>query len=167
MRTLRRRPIATAAAVAAAALTLGGCTDTNFSSQSNQPYQAAVGANHRGDIDVLNTLLVANPDGSATVSAGIVNHNDAEGTLTGLTATVLTADGTLQVSGPDEAPALPSQVLVPVGREGGSAVYTVDEAPIGKYVELIFTFGDSTTATVEAPVVTRGEMYENIAISTD
>lgn len=163
VRPLRRRPIATAVVAAAAALALGGCSDTNFSAQTNQAYQAGIGANHQGDIDVLNTLLVANPDGSATVSAGVVNHNEGEDAVTGVTATTLAGD-TLTVNDADKDLALPSESIVPLGKEGGAGVYTVDGAPIGQYVRLTVSFADSASVTIEAPVVTRGEYYDDISL---
>ena len=70
MSTVRRRRIAATALAMTAALTLGGC-GTSFNAQTTHIYQPAVGANHHGEMDVLNTLLVANDDGSATLSAGI------------------------------------------------------------------------------------------------
>ena len=161
MRTLRR-PISLAAAVVGAALALGGCSNTNFGAQTNQPYQAAVGANLRGDVDVLNALLVANPDGTATVSAGVINQGDGEDTITEVTATTL--DGSrLTVEAPEMDPTLPSKKLVPLGASDGEDVYVVDDAPIGKYVRLTLTFDTAGTATIEAPVVTRGESYDSIA----
>ncbi|MGA8851777.1 MAG: hypothetical protein WB508_08660 [Aeromicrobium sp.] len=161
MRTLRR-PISLAAAVAAAALALSGCSDTNFGAQTSQPYQAGIGANLRGDIDVLNALLVANPDGTATVSAGVVNQTDTKDAITGVTATTL--DGTtLTVEAPATEMALPPAKIVPLGESGGAGVYVVEDAPIGKYVRLTVTFSSAATATIEAPVVTRGESYEEVA----
>src|SRR4051794_11198165 len=66
--TVRRRRIAAAAIATTALLTLGAC-GTSFNAQTSKVYQASVGADHRGDLDVMNTLLVANEDGSATLSA--------------------------------------------------------------------------------------------------
>lgn len=162
MRTLRR-PLATAAAVAVAALTLGACSDTNFGAQTNQPYQPGIGANYRGDVDVLNTLLVANPDGTATVSAGVVNQADSEDAITEVVATTLSG-APLTVEGPSTDVDLTSKAGLPLGREGGDAVYVVSDAPIGQYVRLTISFDSAADATIEAPVVTRGEIYENVAL---
>lgn len=160
MRTLRR-PISLAAAVAAATLALGGCSDTNFGAQTNQPYQAGVGANLRGDIDVLNALVVANPDGTATISAGVVNQADDADAITGVTATTL--DGSrLTLEAPDTDMALPAKKIVPLGKSGGAGVYVLTDAPIGKYVRLTFTFTSAAAATIEAPVVTRDESYDEV-----
>lgn len=147
-----------------AALALGGCSDTNFSAQTNQQYQPAIGANVRGDVDVLNTLLVANPDGSATLSAGVVNQSDDDDSVTGVTAATLGGD-TLTVTTPATDMPLPSQQIVPLGKSGGTGVYAVSGAPIGKYVRLTLTFATAPPAVIEAPVVTRGEYYADIAVS--
>jgi hypothetical protein len=163
VRTLRR-PLTIAAAAAAAALTLSGCTDTNFGAQTNQQYQPAVGANYRGDIDVLNTLLVANPNGTATVSAGVVNQNDTSDTITDVTATTL-AGAPLSVAAPETSRSLPSKQGITLGAKDTDSAYVVTDAPIGQYVRLTITFSSSTAAVIEAPVVTRGEIYQDVALS--
>jgi hypothetical protein len=161
VRTLRR-PITLAAAVAAAALALGGCSDTNFGAQTNQQYQPAVGANHRGDVNVLNTLLVANGNGSATVSAGVVNTTDDTDAITGITATTLGGDQ-LRVTGPESDVAIDPETNVALGRTGEEAVFVVADAPVGQYVRLTVTFETAQPATIEAPVVTRTEAYADVA----
>src|SRR4051794_15688522 len=70
---VRRRRLAAASLAVTTMLSLGAC-GTGFSAQTNQVYQPAVGADARGDVDALNTLLVANPNGSATVSVGLQNN---------------------------------------------------------------------------------------------
>lgn len=149
--------------MAAAALSLSGCTDTNFSAQTNQPYQAGIGANLRGDVDLLNTLLVANPDGSATLSAGAVNQADEDDSIVQVTATTLGGD-TLTVSPPENDAELPTKKLVTLGQtDEETGPYLVQDAPIGQYVQLTITFESAAEATIEAPVVTRGEYYEEVA----
>ncbi len=160
MRPLRR-PIA-AVAAAAATLMLSACSDTNFSAQTNQQYQAAVGANVTGDVDVLNTLLVANPDGTTTLSAGLVNHEDDDDTVTGVSAQTLDGQN-LPVTVAEEDVVLPFDRLVPLGREGEPGIYTISGAPIGQYVRLVVSFENAPDSTIEAPVVVRSEMYDEVA----
>lgn len=160
MRPLRR-PIAVAAA-AAATLVLSGCSDTNFSAQTNQQYQAAIGANVTGEVDVLNTLLVANPDGTSTISAGLVNHEEDEDAVTGISAQTLSGEN-LPVTVVEDGVILPFDLLAPLGREGEPGIYTVSGAPIGQYVRLVVSFENAPDATIEAPVVARAEIYDEIA----
>ncbi|MGJ9421444.1 hypothetical protein [Aeromicrobium sp. CF3.5] len=160
MRPLRR-PIA-AVAAAAATVMLSGCSDTNFGAQTNQQYQAAVGANVTGDVDVLNTLLVANSDGTATLSAGLVNHEEADDTVTGVSAQSLSGSN-LPVTAAEEDVTLPFDRLVPLGRAGEPGIYTVSSAPLGQYVRLVVSFENAPDSTIEAPVVDRTEMYSEVA----
>ena len=162
MRPLRR-PIVAAAAAATATLVLSGCSDTNFSAQTNQQYQAAVGANVTGEVDVLNTLLVANPDGSATISAGLVNHEDDEDAVTGVSAQTLSGSN-LPVTVVEDGVTLPFDRLAPLGREGEPGIYTVSGAPIGQYVRIVVSFENAPESTIEAPVVVRSEIYDEIAL---
>lgn len=160
MRPLRR-PIA-AVAAATAAVVLSGCSNTNFSAQTNQQYQAAVGANVTGEVDVLNTLLVANPDGTATISAGLVNHEADEDAVTGISAQTLSGEN-LPVTVVEDGVTLPFDRLAPLGREGEPGIYTVSGAQVGQYVRLIVSFENAPESTIEAPVVVRAEMYDEIA----
>lgn len=161
MSTVRRRRIAATALATTALLTLGAC-GTSFDAQTNKIYQAAVGADHRGDIDALSTLLVANEDGSATLSTSLINNTDTDHELTSVQATTL--DGkTLEVRG-DEPLKAPRGVLTPVGSATGTSGFWITEgATAGAYVRLTLTFTDSAPITIEAPVVTRTAEYANVA----
>jgi hypothetical protein len=161
--TVRRRHLAATALAATAALTLGGC-GTSFDAQTNQVYQPAVGANHRGEVDVLNTLLVANPDQSATLSASLVNNATTQQTISSVE--VSTLDGKqLQVRSTKALLPLPSGVLTRVG--GGTdagGFQVVAGATAGSYVEVTLTFSDSAPVTIEAPVVARSDgEYDDVA----
>jgi hypothetical protein len=150
--------------VAVAALALSGCSDTNFSAQTSQQYQAAEGANVTGEVDVLNTLLVANPDGSGTVSASLVNHQDSDDAVTGISARTLSdSPSTLPVKAPTADVSLPVDDLVRLGTDDAQTVYTVGSAPEGLYVELTVSFETAADVVIEAPVVARSEMYDGIA----
>lgn len=143
---------------------LSGCSDTNFSAQTNQQYQAAVGANATGEVDVLNTLLVANPDGTATISTGLVNHEPADDTVTGISAQTLSGSN-LPVTVAEEDVTLPFDSLVLLGREGEPGIFTVSGAPVGLYVRLMVSFENAPDVTIEAPVVVRSGPYDQIATS--
>jgi len=159
--TVRRRRLAATALATTALLALGAC-GTGFSAQTNQVYQAGTGANHRGEMDVLNTLLVSNDDGSATLSAGIVNNSKDVQELTGVTATTLD-DKPLEVSSTDKYVSLPVDSLTTIGGvadAGGFAI--LKGATAGAYVKVTLTFGDAAPVTIEAPVVARTAEYESV-----
>lgn len=166
MTSVRRRALAAAALTVTAGLTLSAC-GTSFGAQTNKVYQPAVGANARGEVDVLNTLLVANPDGSATVSAGVVNNADTEQTLSSVEVTTLD-DETLKVEDvtKTQLPLKPG-VFNLVGSSTDAGGFRVDDAEPGLYVKVTFTFSDSSPVTIEAPVVARTAEYDNITGSGD
>jgi hypothetical protein len=159
--SVRRRALAAAALTVTAGLTLSAC-GTSFGAQTNKVYQPAVGANARGEVDVLNALLVANPDGTATVSAGVVNNADTEQTLSSVEATTL--DGkTLPVEDvtTKQLPLKPG-VYNLLGSSTDAGGFRVKGAEPGLYVKVTFTFSDSSPVTIEAPVVARTAEYDNI-----
>lgn len=146
---------------ATALLTLGACT-RGFDAQTNQQYQAAAGANSHGDIDVLNALLVANEDGSATVSAGFVNNTDSDAKLSSVSVTTLSGEE-LPVRGLRIALPVPEGVLTKLGQESDSGAFRVTEgAKAGYYVKVTFSFDGSSPVTIEAPVVTRTAEYDSV-----
>ena len=155
MSTVRRRRLAATALATTALLALGAC-GTGFSAQTNQVYQAGVGANHRGDIDVMNTLFVANEDGSATLSAAIVNNTKAEDELSSITVTTLD-DKQLPV-GDSEPVKLPAGDLT-----SAEGFWITKGATAGDYVKVTLTFSTTAPVTIEAPVVTRTEQYADVA----
>lgn len=158
--TVRRRRSAAAALATVAALTLTGC-GTGFNAQTNQVYQPGVGANHRGEIDVLGTVLVANDDGSATLSAGVINKTDTKQTLESVTATTL-ADRPLEMQ--SGAAVLPIGVLSTLGSGSDTGTYLISGgAPAGSYVRLTLKFSDAGPVSIEAPVVARTGEYADIA----
>ncbi|WP_332662692.1 hypothetical protein [Aeromicrobium sp.] len=162
MSTVRRRRLAATALATTALLTLGGC-GTGFEADTNRVYQAAVGADHRGEIDVLNTLLVANDDGSATLAASIVNNTDAEQKLASVTITTL--DGKdLTVRSTEKALKLPAGMLTPVdGTSDAGGFWVTEGAEAGDYVKVTLNFSEAAQVTIEAPVVARTEEYAKIA----
>jgi hypothetical protein len=159
--SVRRRLAATFAATTLLALSACG-----FEAQTNQRYQAAVGANEHGDVDVLNALLVANDDGSATVSAGFVNKTGDEQGLSNVTVTTL--DGSeLSVRGLRSLLPLPANQLATLGGASDAGGFTVTEgAEAGYYVKATFSFTDSAPVTIEIPVVARTADYDKVTGGT-
>ena len=162
MSTVRRRRLAAAALATTALLTLGGC-GTGFSAQTNQVYQAGVGANHRGEMDVLNTLFVANEDGSATLSAAIVNNTDSEEELASITATTLDGKELAVRNTKLKAQPIPAGDLTLVGRASDTQAFWISEgATAGDYVRVTLIFKDAAPVTIEAPVVARKAEYDKV-----
>lgn len=164
MSTVRRRRLTAASLAVTAALTLSAC-GTSFDAQTNQVYQPAVGANERGDVDALHTLLVGNADGTATLSAGLVNHLEDEQTLASVA--VVNGDGEkLTVRAPRTALALPQNVLTQSGGDAATAFTIAEGAEPGDYVDITFTFSDSGPLRVKAPVVARSAEYDSVVGDT-
>jgi len=159
--TVRRRRIAATALATTALLTLGGC-GTSFDAQTNQVYQAAVGADHRGEIDVLNTLFVANDDGSATLSASIVNNTDAENKLTSVEVTTLKGQQLPVSSTEKQLPIKPGILSLVGGAADAGGLWISKGATAGDYVKVTLTFDKAAPVTIETPVVTRTEEYAKV-----
>ncbi len=158
MSSVRRRLAATFAATALLALSACG-----FEAQTNQQYQAAVGANSHGDVDALNAMLVSNKDGSATVSAAFVNKTDTEQRLASVTVTTLSGEELVVRSPKLPALPIPSDILTTLGSAGDTASYTVTQgAKAGFYVKVTFNFSDAPSVTMEVPVVARTAEYYKV-----
>jgi len=157
--SIRRRT--TAAAVAAAAtLALSAC-GTNFSAQTNQQYQAAEGANQRGEVDSMNTVLVADEDGKAVVSAGLVNKTDEEQKLTGVSIT--TKDGRqLTVESPGGDVTIAAGKITTLGSDAANAFTVPADAKAGDYVTITFSFSGAQDTEVDAPTVARSATYDSV-----
>jgi len=160
--TVRRRRIAATALATTALLSLGAC-GTSFNAQTSKVYQAAVGADHRGELDVMNTQLVANEDGSATLAASIVNNTKTKQQLQSITATTLSGEE-LQVSSATTPLELEPDVGTIVGAVASPSIFAVTKgAEAGHYVRLTLTFSNAAPVTLEAPVVTRTAEYDQVA----
>lgn len=163
MSSVRPRRIAALAVSATALLALTGC-GTNFSAQTNQSYDAGVGSNHRdGTVNVLNALFVDNTDGTATFSAALLNKDTSAHRLTAVTATT---DGgtpiTVKLAG---KPELESQMLYSPGETGD--ILLTGEFPAGGFVKVTLDFEDVAPVTINAPVVTRTEVYVGVATEAE
>jgi hypothetical protein len=160
--SVRRRRLAAATLAATATLALGAC-GTGFSAQTNQVYQAGVGANHHGPINVLNTMLVVNDDKSATLSAAVVNATGSKQSVSSVVVTTM-ADTTLPVRGTKRLLPLPQGVLTTLGGTSDAGGFRVTEGAIaGSYVKVTLSFTDAGPITIEAPVVTRTAEYDKVA----
>ena len=145
---------------ATAALGLGGCAGTGMDAQTNAQYQAGVGANVRsGPIQLYNALAVDNGDGTATFSAAILNRDKTPAKLTG--ATAHGSDGTAVDA--TTAPAIiDAGQLFNMGKAG--AVILADKGLVaGEYVTVKLSFDGGRTVSVEAPVVARSAIYDEVA----
>lgn len=147
----RRVAIATVALVSPFALAACG---TSFGAQTNQQYQAAVGADLRqGALQVYNGLFVDNGDGSATFSGGLLSR-DGDQTIDSVT---IEPSGGTSVSFDLATPIeLTEEVLYTAGSLG-EIVATLDGVTAGTYVAL--TIND---ATINVPVVERTAMYDSV-----
>lgn len=156
---IRRRTTVSAVA-AAAVLGLSAC-GTSFNAQTNQQYQAAEGANQRGEVDAMNTVLVADEDGTGVLAAGLVNKTDSAQKLTRVTIT--TSDGKqLTVDAPAEAVTIAPGKIVSLGQTEADAFSVPDGAAAGRYVTVTFSFSHARDTEVDAPSAARSDTYENI-----
>jgi hypothetical protein len=160
--SLRRRRIAAATFAVVATMVLAACS-FGFNAQTNKVYQAGVGANHRGEIDVLNTLLVVNEDKSATLSAAIVNNSGSDQSLSSVTVTTLD-DKELPVRSTKLLLPLPQGILTNAGGDSDAGGFRVTRGvTAGDYVKVTLSFTDSPDVTIEAPAVARTAGYDKVA----
>lgn len=165
MRRLRIRGIAPFVVALAAVFGLSAC-GSGLDAQTNQVYQAAVGADHRGHVWVLDTMFVAELDGSATLSASITNKHEHEQYLTDVTVTDSAGDelDTEQSGLPQQLPAERPQR---VGVEDSPVVRVQDKAKPGYSLTVTLSFSDAPDLTFDAPVIERTATYDEIVDSTD
>jgi hypothetical protein len=152
------RAAAATALVVLAPFALSAC-GTSFSAQTNQQYQAGVGANLRqGDLQVYNGLFVDNGDGTATFSGGLLARGDNQ-SLTSATITPKTGPAIdVTLSAPIE---LPGEKLVTLGTT--AEILISDKAvTAGDYVKITFK-SDTATAMIDVPVVARTPEYDSVA----
>ena len=154
-----RRP-ALAAVGLLAAFALSAC-GTNMEAQTNQIYDAGPGVNARGGgVDVLNALVVSNPDGTGTLSAALVNQADVADQVASVELSSEGEDLAAETEGiPLELPPFPQN---PVQLADEAPVY-VEEAQTGLVLTLTMTFANGEPVEVEVPVVSRGDDPSNEA----
>jgi hypothetical protein len=153
----RRLSIATAAA----ALAVPALASCGFGVQTEQVYNPAVGTNDRsGQVDVLDALVVSGSKGHGTVVAGLSNNNE------------LAPDKLVQVSGAGEDAGVTVQQTAPAKIPPGGFVQLADlpsgifvqgdQVVPGRLVRLTFTFENSESVTLSAPVVDRTSDYYSV-----
>lgn len=144
---MQLRPLATAAAVLALAVSLSSC---GFDYATDRDYTVAGGANNReGDVDVLSAVVVSKAEGSGTFVASLSNNDpDAEQSFTG-------------VSG-DEGASIEAADFDPITIEAGGLVNLADppaevvltgDFTAGDFVPLALDFGNGERVTMDVPVV--------------
>ena len=155
----RVRRLAAPAVLVVATVALSGCGAGN-EVQTNQQYQAAIGANLRtGEVQLFNALAVDNGDGTATVSTVIVNTTDQDQKLGSATATTL--DGTT-VPVESATATVPANGTFNTGTDA-TVVLKSKDVKAGGYVELTLSFDGAGDVRIEAPVVARTDMYSGVA----
>jgi hypothetical protein len=137
---------------------LSGC-GTGMDAQTNAIYDPGDGVNERGgDVDVLNALLVANPDGTGTVSAALLNNAQEVDEVTEI---AVSADGEeLRVDGSGLPVELPPSPRSPLNIEDEAALY-VEDIEAGYFVTLSMQFQNAAPVEIEVPVVERGDEPSN------
>lgn len=162
-RSTRRPGAIVLACVAAFALSACG---SGLDAPTNQIYQAAVGSDHRGHVWVLNTLFVADADGSATLSASVVNKASGAQELTGVS--VVDGDGNdLEVQDSGLPGDLEVEKLQRLGIEDSPIIRVSDGATPGYQLTVTLSFSDSADVVMKAPVAERGFTYDSIADSIE
>jgi hypothetical protein len=148
--------VAAVGLLAAGALSACG---TNMEAQTNAIYDAGPGVNVRGGgVDVLNALVVSNPDGTGTLSVALVNQADEADEVTSVEISSEGEPVNVQTEGlPLElAPSPPN----PVQLDDEAPVY-VEEAETGLVLTLTMTFKNGEPVEAEVPVVQRGDDPSN------
>lgn len=145
---------------ATAALALGGCAGTGMDAQTNAQYQAGVGANVRsGSIQLFNALAVDNGDGTATFSAAILNRDDTPARLQ--RAEAVASDGSdVDVTG---GPAIIGAGQLFDTGKAGVVILEDKKLEAGEYVTVKLSFDGGRKVSVEAPVVARTAIYDEVA----
>ncbi|MEP6665205.1 MAG: hypothetical protein ABJA81_02040 [Nocardioidaceae bacterium] len=149
---------------AAIALPLAGGCAANFSAQTNQPYQPAIGISDRsGDVYSINTLVVGDAHGNGTVVAVLINQASTTDSLVDFSAEDADAGG-LETSQPAAGGvSLPSQAPAKLPDDGALQL-TGDVVQPGAVVTLTFTFQNAAPITIEAPVVRQTDTYAFVQV---
>ena len=162
--TSARSPRLRAAAAtlfAATAVALSGCAGTGVDAQTNQQYQAGVGANLRtGQVQLYNTLAVDNGNGTATLSTVVVNTTPETQKLDSASATAMDSGEPVDV---EAAPAIIGPGDSFNTGPAATVMLTGGNVEAGDYVTVTLGFDRAGEVTIEAPVVTRTEMYSEVA----
>lgn len=157
----RRRTIAALVAVVAT-FALGACSMkfTGFDAQTNQQYQAGVGADARDtDVQVLGALLVVNGDDTATLSATLINTTGSVQQLTGIRVADNTGAEVLVRTTRDLLD-LPVGRAVQLGTEGGKVAVLAAPVDAGLYFTLTLSFAGAADVEIRIPSVVRNSTHD-------
>jgi hypothetical protein len=156
-----RLRIAATSLALAATLGAAGCTLTGVDAQTNQQYQAGAGANLRtGEVHLYNALAVDNGDGTATLSTVILNTTDETQKLDGAAAEVTDDGSPVDV---ETAPAIIGPQDTFDTGPAATVVFTSDDMTAGDYITITLLFDKAGEVSIQAPVVKRTAMYQDVA----
>jgi hypothetical protein len=158
--TARPHRLAAATLAAVATIALAGCSGTGVNAQTNQQYQAGVGANLRtGQVQLYNALAVDNGNGTATLSTVVLNTTNETQKLDSATATT----GQNKPVDVKMAPAIIGPEDTFNTGPAATVVLTGGAVKPGDYFTLTLTFDRAGEVTIEAPVVDRTDTYAEVA----
>jgi len=148
-----RRKLAAIVLAASAPFALSAC-GTSFGAQTNQQYQAGIGANLRtGPIGVYNGVFVDNGNGTLTFSGALLSEEKQ-------TIDSVSVDGTSKELA--QPITLDPELLLTLGPKG-EIIIKSDDISAGDYVTITFAAQPGGDVEIEVPVVARTETYESVA----
>jgi hypothetical protein len=148
--TTTRRVARVAAALAAAAMVLGGCSMTGLERATNRVYTPAEGTNAReAAVDILGAVIVSGQPNSGTFIASFVNNSAMEtASVDSLAGGAANADVT---ASDFDAVDIPARGIVDLSDNGGLPL--TGDFVAGDFVEVRVGLGDGTEVTMKVPVV--------------
>jgi len=155
-----RRALLRLLAAGAATTVLGACA-AGLDAQTVQVYNAPAGADLRSDgVDALGTVVVVGPDGTGTLSSGLVTPFDTADALVGVEATDSGGDPlTTQIAG-GTLP-IPAEELVQTA-DGAAVTISGGDLEPGRLVRLVMSFERSGQVSGDVPVVAREQEYASV-----
>lgn len=159
---LRRTIAAVAAVVAVLGTSACSMRTTGFDAQTNFQYQAGIGADQRDtDVQVLGALLVVNDDGTATLSATLLNTTDDVQQLTGVS--VIGPDGNaIEVETAGDLLDVPVRRAVQLGVEDSLVAFLAAPVETGRYHTVTLSFSDAEDVEIAIPSVVRTAIYDPV-----
>jgi hypothetical protein len=179
----RSRRLARRFAIVAAALALPLTTAcaANFSAQTQQQYQPAVGSDDRaGMVYALNMLVVADTSGNGTLVGTLINQDACPDYVTDLqavdadgggvktstlptTETLDSSDDCPDVSAPSNGIALPSQIAVKLP-DDAQVQFSADTVTPGSFITVTMRFARADQLELDVPVVSESDMYDGVTV---
>jgi hypothetical protein len=128
-----------------------------FGYQTDKVYQPAVGVNdHKGEVDVLGSVLVSSIKGTGTFVASLDNKNPNK------TITLVAVEGSKGIE-----PELVAPVTIPAGTlvnlaDIGAVRVSGDNVEAGGFARVTLRFDTGQTSQVNAPIVDRVGTYSEV-----